>query len=111
VRPGGRCVYATCSLDPRENDAVADAFEAWAAPGWTRAPAGEADDTGRLALEPWPFAAGTPGRHEAQRHRRTLWPHRHGTDGFYISRWRVRSLDAAPINDPIPTADRDTRRR
>jgi 16S rRNA (cytosine967-C5)-methyltransferase len=27
VRPGGRLVYATCSLDFAENTAVADAFE------------------------------------------------------------------------------------
>ena len=26
VRPGGRLVYATCSSEPEENEAVADAF-------------------------------------------------------------------------------------
>lgn len=33
VRPGGRLVYATCSVDVEENESVADRFDA---PGWTR---------------------------------------------------------------------------
>lgn len=85
VRPGGRLVYATCSLDPSENDEVADAFE---------------DEAAFLAdertWEAWPFEEGTAGRHEGRKgslqaggsHRCTLWPHRHGTDGFFICRWR-----------------------
>lgn len=78
VGPGGRLVYATCALDPRENGEVADAFE--------RACAEE-----RLELSPWPLAEGAAGRHEGprERHRATLWPHVHGTDGFFIARWRV----------------------
>lgn len=76
VRPGGRLVYATCALDPDENDAVADAIEA--------------DSSLGALLQPWPFDEGTAGRHErtGHEHRRTLWPHRHGTDGFFIARWR-----------------------
>ena len=74
TKPGGRLVYATCSLDPSENAQVADAFESQYAD---------------RQLEPWPFAEGVPGVHEHARHHRTLWPHRHGTDGFFIARWRM----------------------
>ena len=81
MRPGGRIVYATCSLDPAENGDVADAFES--DPGFVTA--------GRQ-MEPWPFADGVVGRHpdSAHLHHRTLWPHKHGTDGFFCARWRVR---------------------
>lgn len=77
-RPGGRLVYATCSLDPRENEQVVDAFES------AMQAAGE-------RLEAWPFEDGVAGRHETSTsvtNRRTLWPHRHGTDGFFVCRWR-----------------------
>ena len=73
VRPGGRLVYATCSLDQAENEDVAHAV---------------AKDSGRT-LEPWPFDEGTLGRHADAPHYRTLWPHAHGTDVFFVARWRV----------------------
>ena len=77
TRPGGRLVYATCSLDPEENERVAD--------GFARSAVG-------AGCEPWAFADGVAGRHGRTRpHYRTLWPHRHGTDGFFIARWRVPS--------------------
>ena len=68
VKPGGRLVYATCSVLPDENEAVVAAFLA-ANPAFTRgdaaadlARAGIKLDTGR-ALQ--------------------LLPHKHGCDGFY----------------------------
>ena len=80
IRPGGRLVYATCSLDPAENGAVAEAFER------------EVRELGGdLAFAPWPFAAGVAGREAARPHHRTLWPHRHDTDGFFVARWRRRA--------------------
>lgn len=82
VRPGGRLVYATCSLQPEENDLVADAFEATAAPDDASLPSVR-------RVEPWAFEEGAAGRDHQQPHRCTLWPHRHGTDGFFIARWRV----------------------
>ena len=69
VRPGGRLVYATCSLEPEENDEVARAFLA-AHPAF--------------AVEPpaaWPVAPDAAG------FVRCL-PHRHGTDGFTAIRFR-----------------------
>ena len=75
VRRGGRVVYATCALSREENQGVASAFEA---------DVGQGDDD----FVPWPFEEGVAGRDEAAPHQRTLWPHRHGTDGFFVARWR-----------------------
>ena len=79
IRPGGRLVYATCSLDPAENGAVAEAFE--------REMRELSGDLGG-DFAPWPFAADVAGREAARPHHRTLWPHRHDTDGFFVARWR-----------------------
>ena len=70
VKPGGRLVYATCSVLPDENDAIVDAFLA-AHPAFAQqdvaallAQAGIALDTGA---------------------RLRLYPHRHGCDGFFAA--------------------------
>jgi len=68
VARGGRLAYATCTFRREENEEVARAFEA-AAPGWRRArPAGLADLLDGEGLL-------------------RLWPHRHGTDGFFGVAW------------------------
>lgn len=68
VKPGGRLVYATCSLLRAENDAVADAFLA-ARPEFQELSCAEILTAQRVALD-----TGA---------RLRLWPHRHGTDGFF----------------------------
>lgn len=74
VRPGGRLVYATCSVLSIENHAVSRAFES-----------AFAED-----FEPWPFDAPLPisSRRLDRPHERSLSPHVHGTDGFFIARFR-----------------------
>jgi 16S rRNA (cytosine967-C5)-methyltransferase len=70
VRPGGRLVYATCSILHEENDAVADAFqEAHAEFRPLSCSALLADQ--RIALDTG--------------ERLRLWPHRHATDGFFAA--------------------------
>jgi 16S rRNA (cytosine967-C5)-methyltransferase len=71
VRPGGRLVYATCSIGRTENDEVADFAER------------------EVGLRPAPLApflgeerARALGAGES---RLQLYPHRHGTDGFFVA--------------------------
>jgi len=71
LKPGGRLVYATCSLLPEENAAIVDAFLA-GHDGFARQSAGELLAAQGLAV---PLAGG-----DLQ-----LWPHRHHTDGFYAA--------------------------
>ena len=69
VRPGGRLVYATCSLLREENEDVVAAFLAGNAE-YGIMPVAEALARRQIAL---------PGAGHYLR----LWPHRHGTDGFF----------------------------
>lgn len=68
VRPGGALVYSTCTLLERENGEIVDAFLR------TRPD---------FAPEPFdlPHLGSQPGRV-------TLWPHIHGTDGFFVAKLR-----------------------
>jgi 16S rRNA (cytosine967-C5)-methyltransferase len=70
VKPGGRLVYATCSVLPDENDAVVDAFAAGHAE-FLELSCADLLASQRIALD-------TGGRLR-------LWPHRHGTDGFFAA--------------------------
>jgi 16S rRNA (cytosine967-C5)-methyltransferase len=76
VKPGGRLVYATCSLLREENEGIAEAF-AQAEAGWKLVPAVQ-------ALAPLKLGdAQALCRGDFLR----LWPHRHGTDGFFAAVW------------------------
>lgn len=70
VKPGGKLLYSTCTVLPRENEAVAEAF------------LGQNPDFERAAfsVEGLELAADNGMI--------TLYPHIHGTDGFFISIFR-----------------------
>lgn len=72
VRPGGRLIYATCSLLEEENGAITRAFLS-AHPGFEVTPAGKILERQGVELE------GSAGGDGALR----LLTHKHGTDGFY----------------------------
>ena len=72
VRPGGLLVYATCSLEPEENDAQVERFLA--------------DQGGQWTLEPPPEGAVPGAVIDAGRLR--VLPQRHGTDGAFAARLR-----------------------
>jgi 16S rRNA (cytosine967-C5)-methyltransferase len=82
LKSGGRLVYATCSVLPQENEAIAQAFSA-ANPEYVALDVG--DVLTGLKVE----AAATlcSGGDSSQRYLR-LWPHRHQTDGFFAAVWQ-----------------------
>jgi 16S rRNA (cytosine967-C5)-methyltransferase len=92
VKPGGRLIYATCSLLPRENGEQADWFLAQndaftalpVAEIWRSVIGGQAPDSG---TRPGPYLSLTPASH--------------GTDGFFVAVMECRKkaeavLEAAP---------------
>ncbi|MCR6479434.1 RsmB/NOP family class I SAM-dependent RNA methyltransferase [Variovorax sp. ZS18.2.2] len=81
VKSGGRLVYATCSVLPEENEAIAEAFGA-ANPDF------EPQDAAELlqGLKVDGFEALCAGGADGRRYLR-LWPHRHSTDGFFAAVW------------------------
>jgi 16S rRNA (cytosine967-C5)-methyltransferase len=81
LKPGGRLVYATCSLLPQENEAIAQAFSQ-ANPEFSLLAVGEL--LGQLKLD---NAANLCSGGEGGLDYLRLWPHRHGTDGFFAATW------------------------
>jgi len=75
LKPGGRLVYATCSVLAEENEAVADRF-ASEHPEFMALSCTELLSAQRIALETG--------------ERLRLWPHRHGTDGFFAAAFERR---------------------
>lgn len=78
LKPGGRLLYATCSLLPAENEVIAAAFGA-AHPDFRRLAVRELLENAKV-----PEAASLCS---ADGQDLRLWPHRHGTDGFYAAAW------------------------
>ena len=68
LRPGGRLVYSTCTLNPAENEAIVDRFLA------------EHPDFAPAEVLP-----GLPRREGERAHHITLFPHVHHTDGFFLA--------------------------
>jgi 16S rRNA (cytosine967-C5)-methyltransferase len=75
LKPGGRLVYATCSILPEENEAVVAAFAA-GHPEFKALSCAELLKAQRIPLD--------TGEHLR------LWPHRHGTDGFFAAAYERR---------------------
>ncbi len=71
VREGGVLVYSVCSTEPEEGEGVVQ---------WIVASGGFMPEPFRV---PW-----GDGTLEAQDGTLRLWPHRHGTDGYFVARLR-----------------------
>jgi 16S rRNA (cytosine967-C5)-methyltransferase len=65
VRRGGRLIYSTCALEPEENEMVVEKF------------AREHDEFEQVKLAAWADLQTETGAIRT-------WPHRHGTDGFFV---------------------------
>ena len=81
LKPGGRLVYATCSILREENDAVVAAFQA------------EHEEFATLSCAEL-FAAQRIPLDTGERLR--LFPHLHGTDGFYAAAFVKNSSAKGP---------------
>jgi 16S rRNA (cytosine967-C5)-methyltransferase len=83
LKPGGRLVYATCSLLREENEAIAEVFLA-AHPAFEPEPV--VDILHGLRVEQASdLCTGIGGQFLR------LWPHRHRTDGFFAAVWRKKA--------------------
>ena len=78
LKPGGRLVYATCSTMLEENEAVAQAFSQ-RHPQWV--PLSVKDVLTELKVDQAAGVCGEDGLYLR------MWPHLHGTDGFFAAMW------------------------
>ena len=81
LKPGGRLVYATCSILREENEAIAESFSA--------------ANTGFQLMDVAPLLTHAGVEHAASLCAGPylrLWPHQHQTDGFFAAVWQ-KSVD------------------
>jgi 16S rRNA (cytosine967-C5)-methyltransferase len=81
LKQGGRLVYATCSLLPQENEAIALAFSKDHL-DFTPLAAGEVLSQLKIEGADGLCSGGDSGMDYLR-----LWPHRHRTDGFFAALW------------------------
>ena len=88
VAPGGRLIYATCSVLPAENEVQADAFLS-----------GHEEFSLLPIREVWRETIGEPPPDVGDM--LTLTPHRHGTDGFFAAVFeRASTALDSPHSEP-----------
>jgi 16S rRNA (cytosine967-C5)-methyltransferase len=81
LKSGGRLVYATCSLLPEENEAIAQAFSA-AHPEFV--PLSVAETLQALKVHDAASLCSADGLYLR------LWPHLHASDGFFAAAWTAK---------------------
>jgi 16S rRNA (cytosine967-C5)-methyltransferase len=86
LKPGGRLVYATCSLLKEENEHIAEAFSA-ANPGFHLLQAAEVLTQAGVENAP-KLCSGAFLR---------LWPYQHQTDGFFAAVWQKADSPPAEV--------------
>ncbi|MFZ9440685.1 MAG: RsmB/NOP family class I SAM-dependent RNA methyltransferase [Hylemonella sp.] len=82
LKPGGRLVYATCSLLRQENEDIAQAFSA-AHPEFSPMEVADVLDQLKIGAAASLCSGGEQGRQYLR-----LWPHLHQTDGFFAAVWQ-----------------------
>jgi len=84
LKPGGRLVYATCSILRQENEDIAAAFGA-AHADFEPLEAAPLLDALKVPEAATLCSGGAQGTQYLR-----LWPHRHHTDGFFAAVWQKR---------------------
>ncbi|HLE78399.1 MAG TPA: 16S rRNA (cytosine(967)-C(5))-methyltransferase RsmB [bacterium] len=79
VRPGGLLVYSVCTTEPEEGAAVVASF---------------LEARRDFVPDPLPPMEGVVPTGRPDLGMMSVWPHRQGTDGFFIARLRRRPIDA-----------------
>ncbi len=97
VRPGGRLVYATCSLLPQENQQTVEHFLKTHGDTFTPVPVAQIFD--RCASQTPQFPDQSPWMR--------LAPHLHGTDGFFAAVFERKKPDDQPATE-LQNAPEDT---
>ncbi len=82
LKPGGRLVYATCSLLPQENETIAEAFSA-ANGDFVPIDVSAVITSLKVAAAEKLCSGGENGLRYLR-----LWPHLHNTDGFFAAIWQ-----------------------
>jgi 16S rRNA (cytosine967-C5)-methyltransferase len=82
LKSGGRLVYATCSVLPQENEAIAEAFSL-ANADFVPISVGEVLGGLKVADASTLCSGGEDGQLYLR-----LWPHKHQTDGFFAAVWQ-----------------------
>jgi 16S rRNA (cytosine967-C5)-methyltransferase len=82
LKPGGRLVYATCSMMVQEDEAIAQAFTE-ANKEFTPMDAGAILSELKVERSESLCSGGENGLRYLR-----LWPHRHQTDGFFAAVWQ-----------------------
>jgi 16S rRNA (cytosine967-C5)-methyltransferase len=82
VKSGGRLVYATCSVLPQENEAIAQMFCA-VHPEFVLLPVAGILENLKVTQAATLCAGGESGTDYLR-----LWPHLHATDGFFAAVWQ-----------------------
>lgn len=85
LKPGGRLVYATCSPLPQEDEAVVQAF-GLAHPEFEPLDVAALLQSAQVSQVD-ALVAGDDGQRVLR-----LWPHRHGTDGFFAAVWQKKPV-------------------
>ncbi|MFW6333950.1 MAG: RsmB/NOP family class I SAM-dependent RNA methyltransferase, partial [Desulfosalsimonas sp.] len=73
LKPGGTLVYAVCSMEPEETDSVADGF---------------CEKSREFGIDPIGGRSEDPVVDADEKGYLRLFPHLHGTDGFFIARFK-----------------------
>lgn len=94
LKPGGTLVYSTCTVEPAENEEVVERFLA-DHPDFVR------EEIGSFLKGRWRWMTQDVVKEIARDGYLRLFPHRHGTDGFFAARLRKKEIQIMRRTPPF----------